>query len=61
MPHFDKEGFDQLGVCDPRTSQAYTFDLPHQTNDPAEIRALKAGGAVETAPPKPSRKDGDDK
>lgn len=64
MPRFDKP--DRQGpqtlICY-RDGREYRFSLPHQTNDPFEIRILTEEGIPETKPVPPVKvlKGGDSK
>ena len=61
MSLYDKSGADRLSVQDPQTGRAFSFPLPYETDDPAEIRALLDGGAVETKrPPMQTNKERDE-
>ena len=52
MALYDVAGVSRLGTVDPKTGRAYEFTFPHSTNDPAEIRLLRAAGGVEVPEPK---------
>lgn len=46
MPRYTIPGADRVSCQDPVTGRSFGLKLPHETEDPAEIRALEAAGAV---------------
>lgn len=48
MPTFKKGEAKQLSAVDPKDGAKMRFDLPHTTENPAEIRALKSARAEKT-------------
>lgn len=49
MPTYVKGKARQLSAVDPKDGRKMRFDLPHTTDDPAEIRALKSARAEVTS------------
>lgn len=45
MPRYTIPGADRVSCQDPVTGQSFSMKLPHETEDPAEIRALEGAGA----------------